>query len=130
MESNRRRSWQQGGVWLGQIEHHLHYTQLVNWADAVARTDALLPLPSGFDSQRFDRFRSPSFRLPKKQADVNCGASPRQVFAGQVTVVQRYCIDVSLMAVGVEDRATGWRSSAHTFRRIEAADLRKIWSES
>ena len=55
-------------VWLGQIESHLHYTRLVDWAKAVARTDALLPLPIAFDSHRFDRFRSPALRLQKKQA--------------------------------------------------------------
>ena len=55
-------------VWLGQIESHLHYARLVDWAETVARTDALLPLPSAFDSHRFDRFRSPSFGLQKKQA--------------------------------------------------------------
>ena len=55
-------------VWLGQIESHLHYARLVDWAEAVARTDALLPLPSAFDSHRFDRFRSPSFEFKKKQA--------------------------------------------------------------
>ena len=36
--------------------------------EAVACTDALLPLPSAFDSHRFDRFRSPSFGFQKKQA--------------------------------------------------------------
>ena len=56
-----------GVVWLGQIESHLHYTRLVDWAEAVARTDALIPLPSAFDSLRFDRFRSPALRLQKKQ---------------------------------------------------------------
>ena len=47
---------------------HLHYARLVDWAEAVARTDALLPLPSAFDSHRFDRFRSPSFGFQKEQA--------------------------------------------------------------
>ena len=56
-----------GVVWLGQIEPQ-HYTRLVDWAEAVARADALLPLPSAFDSHRFDRFRSPSFGFQKKQA--------------------------------------------------------------
>ena len=55
-----------GVVWLGQIELHLHYERLVDWAEAVARTDTLLPLPSAFDSHRFDRFRSPSFGFEKK----------------------------------------------------------------
>ena len=57
-----------GVVWLGQIQPHLHYAQLVDWAEAVACTDALLSLPSAFDSHRFDRFRSPSFGFQKKQA--------------------------------------------------------------
>ena len=57
-----------GVVWLGQIELHLHYARLVDWAEAVARTDALLPLPSAIDSHRFDRFRSPSFGFQKEQA--------------------------------------------------------------
>ena len=52
-------------VWLGQIKLQLHYARLVDWAEAVARTDVLLPLPSSFDSHRFDRFRS-SYTLPAK----------------------------------------------------------------
>ena len=48
-------------VWLGQIERDEVYARLVDWAEVVAQTDALLPLPSVFDSHRFDRFRSPSF---------------------------------------------------------------------
>ena len=55
-------------VWLGQIESHLHFTRLVDWAEAVARTDALIPLPSAFDSLRFDRFRTSSFGFQKNQA--------------------------------------------------------------
>ena len=55
-----------GVVWLGRIELHLHYARLVDWAENVARTDALLPLPSSFDSYRFDRFRSSSFGFEEK----------------------------------------------------------------
>ena len=33
-----------GVVWLGQIKRHKDYARLVDWAEAVARTDALLPV--------------------------------------------------------------------------------------
>ncbi|MXV78502.1 (2Fe-2S) ferredoxin domain-containing protein [Candidatus Poribacteria bacterium] len=55
-----------GVVWLGQIKRHKDYARLVDWAEAVSRKDALLPLPSTFDSHRFDRFRSPLFGFEKK----------------------------------------------------------------
>ena len=74
------------------------------------------------------------FDLPrsvkKNKRFVNYKASSWQALAGQVPVVQRCCIDTSLMTDGVESCATGWRSSVHASRRIEPADLRKIWSES
>jgi len=60
-----------GVVWLGRIELHLHYARLVDWAEAVARTDTLLPLPSAFDSHRFDRFRSPSSGFQKNKRTVS-----------------------------------------------------------
>ena len=53
-------------VWLGQIERDEVYARLVDWAEAVAQTDTLLPLPSAFDSHRFERFRSPSFGFQNK----------------------------------------------------------------
>ena len=65
----------QGVVWLGKIKLHLHYTRLVDWAEDVARKDALLPLPSAFDSHRFDRFRSPSFGFEKNKQTVSYKAS-------------------------------------------------------
>ena len=65
----------QGVVWLGKIKLQLHYTRLVDWAEDVARKDTLLPLPSAFDSHRFDRFRSPSFGFEKNKQTVSYKAS-------------------------------------------------------
>ena len=80
-----------GVVWLGQIERHLHYTRLVDWADAAARTDALLPLPSAFDSHRFDRFRAPPLGFQKKQATLELqgfsAASVRRVGSRRTEVL-------------------------------------------
>jgi cobaltochelatase CobN len=45
-------------VWLGNLSSQEHYALLADWASACADADAVLPLPSAFDSYYLERFRT------------------------------------------------------------------------
>ena len=79
-----------GVVWLGQIELHLHYARLVDWAEAVARTDALFRCIQPVIVTVLIGFDLPRSGFRKNKRPVNYKISPWQAFAEQVPVVQSY----------------------------------------
>jgi hypothetical protein len=44
-------------IWLGGIEHHHQYRELLEWASACERAGELKPLPASLKKHEFVRFR-------------------------------------------------------------------------